>query len=87
MIIDQQMIRLDGPISTSADQPSHHRFINQPRGVVHSQIGCTDSQFFLILADLNPQKISLDFLDFFRIFRIFLGFFWVYEDFINKKND
>ena len=46
-------------------------------------IGCTDFKF---------SKKSLDFSDFFGCFtflRILLGFFpdffWVYEDFINKK--
>ena len=43
------------------------------RGVVHSQIGCTD---FKIL------KKKLELLEFFRFFP---GFLWVYEDFVNKK--
>ena len=43
------------------------------RGVVHSQIGCSD---------FKSLKKCLEFLDFFRIFRIFL---WVYQDFMNIK--
>ena len=37
---------------------------------------------------LYPQKKSLDFLNFLRFFGffgIFFGFFWVYEDIMNKK--
>ena len=62
-----------------------------PRGVVHSQIGCTDfksskksldfSDFFWIFRIFSDFS---DFLDFFRIFRIFWIFFrifWIFRIF------
>ena len=47
------------------------------RGVVHSQIGCTDFK-----SSKTNFRIFSDFLD----FSDFSGFFGVYEDFMNKKN-
>ena len=46
------------------------QFCEKTRGVVHSRIGCTDF------------KTWKKFLGFFRFFS---GFFWVYQDFMNKK--
>jgi hypothetical protein len=47
-------------------------------GVVHSQIGWTDFK--------SSKKKTVDFSDFCR-FSGFFFLFWVYENFINKKND
>ena len=46
------------------------QFSEKTRGVVHFQIGCMDF------------KTWKKFLEFFRFFS---GFFWVYQDFMNKK--
>ena len=49
------------------------------RGVVQSQIGCTDFK------SLKKSLDLLNILDFFGFFGFFSGFFWVYGDFINIK--
>ena len=75
--------------SSTQTEPSY-------RGVVHSQIGCTDfksskksldfSDFFWIFRIFSDFS---DFLDFFRIFRIFwifrifFGFFGFFSDFLD----
>ena len=50
-------------------------FLSFKRGVVHSQIGCTDFK--------SSKGIFSDFSEFLDFFGFFSGFFWVYEDFTN----
>ena len=79
--------------STSWKPLSYTAAAQLTRGVVHSQIGCTNFKYSkksLDLLDFSDFYIFFGFFCFsnflsFSDFFYFFGFFWVYENFMNKK--